>query len=78
MKLSNLFWGLLGVMVFSACSSDEIMPETNGPEFDGHKIDFDVAMKRQTLYKTEEGRALLKLREGDTHHGGCGNCGGDK
>lgn len=50
----------------------------DGPEFDGHKIDFDAAMKRQTLYKTEEGRALLKLREGDTHHGGCGNCGGDK
>ena len=50
----------------------------DGPEFDGHKIDFDMAMKRQTLYKTEEGRALLKLREGDTHHGGCGNCGGDK
>ena len=49
----------------------------DGPEFDGHKIDFDVAMKRQ-MYKTEEGRALLKLREGDTHHGGCGNCGGDK
>ena len=39
----------------------------DGPEFDGHKIDFDVAMKRQTLYKTEEGRALLKLREGDTN-----------
>ena len=49
----------------------------DGPEFDGHKIDFDVAMKRQALYKTEEGRALLKLREGETHHGGCGNCGGD-
>lgn len=50
----------------------------DGPEFDGHKIDFNSAMKRQALYKTEEGRALLKLREGDTHHGGCGNCGGDK
>ena len=50
----------------------------DGPEFDGHKIDFDAAMKRQAMYKTEEGRALLKLREGDTHHGGCGNCGGDK
>ena len=50
----------------------------DGPEFDGHLIDFDAAMKRQTLYKTEEGRALLKLQEGDTHHGGCGNCGGDK
>ncbi len=50
----------------------------DGPEFDGHKIDFDAAMKRQALYKTEEGRALLKYREGDTHHGGCGNCGGDR
>ena len=50
----------------------------DGPEFDGHLIDFDACMKRQQLYKTEEGRALLKFREGDTHHGGCGNCGGDK
>ncbi|MGN0313053.1 MAG: sulfide/dihydroorotate dehydrogenase-like FAD/NAD-binding protein [Lachnospiraceae bacterium] len=49
----------------------------DGPEFDGHKVNFDEAMKRQQLYKTQEGRALLKLREGDTHHGGCGNCGGD-
>lgn len=50
----------------------------DGPEFDGHLVDFDQAMKRQTLYKTEEGRALLKLEEGDTHHGGCGNCGGSE
>ena len=50
----------------------------DGPEFDGHKIDFDQAMKRAEMYKTEEGRALLKLQEGDTHHGGCGHCGGDK
>ncbi|MCD7814009.1 MAG: sulfide/dihydroorotate dehydrogenase-like FAD/NAD-binding protein [Lachnospiraceae bacterium] len=50
----------------------------DGPEFDGHLVDFDAAMKRQTLYKTEEGRALLAYREGKTHHGGCGNCGGDK
>lgn len=50
----------------------------DGPEFDGHKVDFDQAMKRMQLYKSEEGRALLKLQEGDTHHGGCGNCGGDK
>ncbi|SFP96833.1 ferredoxin--NADP+ reductase [Lachnospiraceae bacterium XBB1006] len=49
----------------------------DGPEFDGHLIDFDEAMKRQQMYKTEEGRALLRLREGKTHHGGCGNCGGD-
>ena len=50
----------------------------DGPEIDGHKVDFDLAMKRQQMYKTEEGRALLKLQEGDTHHGGCGHCGGDK
>ena len=50
----------------------------DGPEFDGHKVDFDLAMKRQQMYKTEEGRALLKLQEGDTQHGGCGHCGGDK
>ena len=46
----------------------------DGPEFDGHLINFDEAMKRQALYKTEEGRKLLELKEGDTHHGGCGNC----
>jgi len=46
----------------------------DGPEFDGHLVDFDEAMKRQQLYKTEEGRAFLKEKEGDTHHGGCGNC----
>ena len=50
----------------------------DGPEFDGHKVDFDQAMKRQQLYKTAEGRAFLKAKEGDTHHGGCGNCGGDE
>lgn len=50
----------------------------DGPEFDGHEVNFDEAMKRQQMYKTEEGRAMLKLMEGDTHHGGCGNCGGDK
>ncbi len=45
----------------------------DGPEFDGHLIDWNLAMQRQQMYKTEEGRALLKLREGDTHHGGCGH-----
>ena len=49
----------------------------DGPEFDGHKVDFDQAMKRQQIYKTEEGRAFLKAKEGATHHGGCGNCGGN-
>ena len=46
----------------------------DGPEFDGHKVDFDGAMMRQRLYKTEEGRAILREKEGSTHHGGCGNC----
>ncbi|MCM1124082.1 MAG: sulfide/dihydroorotate dehydrogenase-like FAD/NAD-binding protein [Eubacterium sp.] len=50
----------------------------DGPEFDGHKVDFDQAMKRQQIYKTEEGRAFLKAQEGNTHHGGCGNCGGEE
>lgn len=50
----------------------------DGPEFDGFKVDFDAAMKRATLYKTQEGRARLKMEEGDTHHGGCGHCGGDR
>ena len=49
----------------------------DGPEFDGHLVNFDEAMKRQQMYKSEEGRALLKVQEGDTHHGGCGQCGGD-
>ena len=47
----------------------------DGPEFDGHLVDFDEAMKRQQIYKTEEGRAMLRLTEGDSHHGGCGHCG---
>lgn len=46
----------------------------DGPEFDGHLVNFDEAMKRQQIYKTAEGRAFLKAKEGATHHGGCGNC----
>lgn len=46
----------------------------DGPEFDGHQVDFDQAMKRQQQYKTAEGRAMLAEQEGDTHHGGCGQC----
>ncbi len=48
----------------------------DGPEFDGHQVDFDEAMSRQQIYKTAEGRAFLKAKEGATHHGGCGNCNG--
>ncbi|MDO5564281.1 MAG: sulfide/dihydroorotate dehydrogenase-like FAD/NAD-binding protein [Eubacteriales bacterium] len=46
----------------------------DGPEFDGHLVDFDQAMRRMTQYKTEEGRAKLLLEEKETHKGGCGNC----
>ena len=48
----------------------------DGPEFDGHKIDFDSVIKRQAQYRGEESRALLRLNEGSTHHGGCQVCGG--
>lgn len=46
----------------------------DGPEFDGHQVNFDEAMQRQQIYKTAEGRAFLKAKEGGSHHGGCGNC----
>ncbi len=46
----------------------------DGPEFDGHAVDFDEAMRRQQMYKTAEGRAVLAVEEGATHHGGCGHC----
>ena len=50
----------------------------DGPEFDGHLVDFDQAMRRQNIYKTEEGKKKLAFEEGKTHHGGCGNCKEDK
>ena len=46
----------------------------DGPEFDGHLVNFDEAMKRQQIYKSDEGRAFLKEKEGSTHSGGCGVC----
>ena len=46
----------------------------DGPEFDGHQVDFDQAMRRQRIYKTKEGREYLAAKEGATHHGGCGEC----
>ena len=27
--------------------------------------------------EVEEGKAMLAAKEGKTHHGGCGNCGGE-
>jgi ferredoxin--NADP+ reductase len=50
----------------------------DGPEFDGHLVNYDESMRRQAMFKTEEGKIQLKVEEGNTHnHGGCG-CGGDK
>lgn len=49
----------------------------DGPEFDGHLVDFDEAMRRQRMYKTQEGRAILEQEEGDTHHHGNCGCGGN-
>lgn len=39
-----------------------------GPEFDGHQVDFDEAMRRQAIYKTEEGKALLEMKEKEEGH----------
>ena len=50
----------------------------DGPEFDGHLVDLDQTRKRSQMYRTTEGRAMLRLQEGDTHNGGCGQCGGDE
>ena len=50
----------------------------DGPEFDGHLIDYDEAIGRQAMYKTEEGRAILRFREGDTFSNGSCGCRGDK
>ena len=30
----------------------------DGPDFDGHQIDFDEAMRRQNMYKTEEKESM--------------------
>ena len=40
----------------------------DGPEFDGHLVNFDEAMKRQQMYKSEEGRIVLRKKERETHH----------
>jgi ferredoxin--NADP+ reductase len=48
----------------------------DGPEFDGHLVDFNEAMRRQTIYKTEE--AKVEFRQSEEHEGGCGCCEEDK
>ena len=46
----------------------------DGPEFDGHLVDFNEAMRRQTIYKTDEAKETFRKSE---HKGGCGMCEGD-
>lgn len=48
----------------------------DGPEFDGHLVDFDEAMRRQTLYKSEEGRKLVAEQKKEGHT--CSCTGGNK
>lgn len=38
----------------------------DGPEFDASLINFDEAMRRQTMYKTQEGQKMLRNQEGPT------------
>lgn len=40
----------------------------DGPEFDGHKIDWELALRRMTMYKEEEEQAIA------AHKGGCCGC----
>jgi ferredoxin--NADP+ reductase len=37
----------------------------DGPEFDGHRVDFDGMMRRQAMYKPEEAASLARYREND-------------
>ena len=37
----------------------------DGPEFDGHHVDFDGMMRRQAMYKVEEAESLARFREND-------------
>ena len=45
----------------------------DGPEFDGHKVDFDEAMRRQAMYKGPEGQRLFneQLKAGIETGGKC-------
>jgi len=45
----------------------------DGPEFDGHQVDFVEAMRRQAMYKGEEGQQLFKerVKRGEEKDGSC-------
>ncbi|MBO4282352.1 MAG: NADPH-dependent glutamate synthase [Bacteroidales bacterium] len=40
----------------------------DGPEFDGYEVDFDLAMKRQSMYDTVEGRKQAERAEAAEGH----------
>lgn len=40
----------------------------DGPEFDGHQVDFDEAMRRQGMYRTQEQRSAAILAEREAGH----------
>jgi 2-polyprenylphenol hydroxylase and related flavodoxin oxidoreductases len=40
----------------------------DGPEFDGHLVDFEEAIRRQTMYKTEEGKNFMEQQEKEEGH----------
>ena len=40
----------------------------DGPEFDGHEVDFDEAMRRQGMYRTQEQRAAAIEAEREAGH----------
>ncbi len=44
----------------------------DGPEFDGHLIDFDEAMRRQAMYKSRTGREILEKETPEPKH--ASNC----
>ncbi|MFX4262226.1 sulfide/dihydroorotate dehydrogenase-like FAD/NAD-binding protein [Pelotomaculum propionicicum] len=48
----------------------------DGPEFDGHQVDFDEMARRSVIYKPKEQTALERYNSQGAHKCSC-NCGGD-
>jgi len=40
----------------------------DGPEFDGHHVDFDGMMRRQAMYRSEEAESLARYRQREDDH----------
>ncbi|MFX4261013.1 sulfide/dihydroorotate dehydrogenase-like FAD/NAD-binding protein [Pelotomaculum propionicicum] len=49
----------------------------DGPEFDGHLVDFEEMARRAVIYKPQEQLAHARYMEKGSHNCGCG-CGGGK